>query len=395
MRPSHLGQTRWVYRLLPLAGVLTLFVAACQPAATPTPSTPTSTPAPKPTTPPTAAAQPSPAVAKPASPQPAASPSAAAATIALPKPEKASIKIGFSALEAIMTTYAMAQDVGLFKKYGFENVELLWIETDSRALQALISGSVDGTAQSPAVSISSQITDTPVVTVAMNSTRITDDLFAVPSVKTAADLKGKRIAISSFGGTSHASVLLALKGLGLTEQDVTIVQVGGEAARVAALKSGSVEAAPMEIFRRNDMKQQGFNQIFSVADDPSLRFVRNGLNFRREFFDQNPNTILTLTASLLEAQQLLSSQTDRAIDAYAKLAQINDRNEAAARVNSLLPYMQRDLRWTREAFEFARDVMATQNAALKDVDVTKAYTFKFLDQLQGMGFNDAVGVPKA
>ena len=32
---------------------------------------------------------------------------------------------------------------------------------------------------------------------------------------------------------------------------------------------------------------------------------------------------------------------------------------------------------------------------MKDLDVTKAYTFEFLDKLRDMGFNDMVGVPRS
>jgi hypothetical protein len=52
------------------------------------------------------------------------------------------------------------------------------------------------------------------------------------------------------------------------------------------------------------------------------------------------------------------------------------------------------MRWSKEAWEIVRDVGAAENPALKDVDVTKAYTFEFLDKLRDMGFNEAVGVPK-
>lgn len=412
---SHRGAVGGM-RIVALVALMGVVVSACAPAA-PSPQAPTTapaanpTPAAKPTSPPVAAttkpaiaASPaaSPAAAKPVA-SPAASPVAATAaspspaasgrTISLPRPEKTSIKLGFSALEAIMTTYAMAQDQGLFRKYGFENVELLYTEGDAKALQSLISGGVDGTAQGPTVAIAALATDVPLVTVAMSATIITDDIFATPDVKSAADLKGKKIAISAFGGTSHASVLLGLRALGLTPDDVTIVQIGGESARVAALTSGSVQAAPMEIFRRQDMQQRGFNLLVSVAETPNLEFIRNGLNFRREFVQQNPNTVLALVAALLEAQQQLYSQTDKAIDAYAKFAQITDRADAERRVRSLLPFFRRDMRWSQQAWEFARDVMATQNDALKSVDVTKAYSFEFLDRLRAMGFNQAVGVP--
>ncbi len=53
-------------------------------------------------------------------------------------------------------------------------------------------------------------------------------MYTQSAVKTAADLKGKSVAISSFGSQSHAGALLAVKSLGLATSDVTITQVGND-----------------------------------------------------------------------------------------------------------------------------------------------------------------------
>lgn len=369
--------------------------AATAPAAKPTTAAPTVAPAAKPaqSASPAAAAGASPVASAAASP--AAAPKPSGATVTLPKPEQTSVKIGFSALEAIMSSYFLAADTGLFKKYGFENVELIYSEGDTKALQALVSGGVDATAQGPSVDISSQLVDTPTVMASMSTDKLTSDLMGAADIKTAADLKGKKVGISAFGGTSHATVLLALRGLSLSPNDVSIVQVGGEAARVAALKAGSVAAADVEIFRRPDMKAQGFNLLISVAETPGLEYPRNGFNFLRDYMDKNPNTVLALVAAVLEGQQALYTEAGKqqAIDSYAQRAQITNRADATTRLESLLPYFRRDMSWSKGAFEFAKEVLASQNAAISSVDVTKAYTYQFLDKLAQMGFQDSIGAP--
>ncbi|MBI2756240.1 MAG: ABC transporter substrate-binding protein [Chloroflexi bacterium] len=396
-------------RSLLLALTALPLAAACSPAAQSTaPTSAPATAAPKPTdAAPKPAATTAPVVvaspaAAPAAPTAAASPAAAAApkpsgaTVTLPKPEKTSIKMGFSALEAIMAGYFLAEANGLFKKYGIDQIELLFNDGDAKTMQSLISGGTDATAQGSSVAISSLLTDAPIVMVAMSTDKITDDFTSIASVKTAADLKGKKVAISNFGSTSHASVLLALRGLGLTANDVTITGVGGEAARLAALQSGTVAAAPVEIFRRPELKQRGYNVLISVAESPGLEFPRNGLNFVKEFADKNPNTVLAMTAAALEGMQLLYTDAgkQKAIDLFAQRAQLTDRTEAAARVDSLQPYLRRDMSWTKGAFDFAKELLVTQTPALKDVDASKAYSYQYLDKLAELGFQDAVGAPR-
>jgi ABC-type nitrate/sulfonate/bicarbonate transport system substrate-binding protein len=47
-------------------------------------------------------------------------------------------------------------------------------------------------------------------------------LFAAPGVRTAADLRGGVIAISTFGSETDTTVTLALARLGLSRSDVTL-----------------------------------------------------------------------------------------------------------------------------------------------------------------------------
>jgi ABC-type nitrate/sulfonate/bicarbonate transport system substrate-binding protein len=188
--------------------------------------------------------------------------------------------------------------------------------------------------------------------------------------------------------------VLSLKGLGLSANDVTIQQIGGQSARIAALKAGSVSAAPVDAVLEQEMTQQGFNVLIRLPDTP-LELARSGLVVPRDWVQKNPNTVLALVAASLEAQQRMFTETEKAIDSYASWTQTTERPKAESAVKDFLKLARRDLRWNKEGWEIVRDVGVTENPALQDVDVTKAYTFEFLDKLRDMGFNDAVGVPKS
>jgi NitT/TauT family transport system substrate-binding protein len=71
-------------------------------------------------------------------------------------------------------------------------------------------------------------------------------LFVQPSIKSAAELKGKKLAVSRFGAQSDFLTRYAISKLGLNPaRDVTILQIGSTPARYAALKSGSVDGTIM------------------------------------------------------------------------------------------------------------------------------------------------------
>ena len=71
-------------------------------------------------------------------------------------------------------------------------------------------------------------------------------LMATADIKKAEDLKGKKVGVTSYGGTSFFSAQMALESLGLKiGRDVTIVQVGGGTARILAMETRAIGAAPL------------------------------------------------------------------------------------------------------------------------------------------------------
>jgi ABC-type nitrate/sulfonate/bicarbonate transport system substrate-binding protein len=68
-------------------------------------------------------------------------------------------------------------------------------------------------------------------------------LIASPAIKSPADLKGKTLAIDRLGDYTEFIARVVLAKLKLVpEKDVTLLQIGGQTSRFAALKSGAVQA---------------------------------------------------------------------------------------------------------------------------------------------------------
>src|SRR5206468_3251632 len=68
-------------------------------------------------------------------------------------------------------------------------------------------------------------------------------LEVAAKITSIADLKGKKIGVSSVGSSSDIATRAALKKLGLDpDKDVTIVPVGSAAQRTAAMLSGAIDA---------------------------------------------------------------------------------------------------------------------------------------------------------
>ncbi len=327
-----------------------------------------------------------------ASAKPSGSAAATQAQGQLPKPELTTIRIGMSAPnEPVQFAEKYADYLGLYQKYGITNVTITGFEGDGKAVQALVAGQLDLFVGGSSSAINSVTTDTPIKVVSMNSTILDDQLVCQKDIKTAADVKGKRIAISTFGGTSHGAALLMLKSMNYTTTDVTIAEVGNEGTRVAALKGGSIPCGLTSPDDATLLKAQGFNVIVDLRT-AGVHWGRSGLMGRVDFLQKNPNTVLAVVAAALEAQTALLKDPDAAAAKYAEFAQ-KKPDEALTLIKGFKAFGSPSMTWGDDAFIAPRDVLATVNAKVKDVDVTKAYDKSFLQKLTDIGFTAKIGAP--
>jgi len=91
--------------------------------------------------------------------------------------------------------------------------------------------------------------------------------FSAPGVKTAADLKGGVVGVSSFGSESDSTVTLALQKLGLSRDDVVIKEFGGGKRRLAAVKSGEIKATALNEPLSSQARAERVNVLVDLVPD--------------------------------------------------------------------------------------------------------------------------------
>src|SRR6185503_7570747 len=96
------------------------------------------------------------------------------------------------------------------------------------------------------------------------------DLVVRPDIKTAADLKGKRIGVTSIGGTGWMSAMLGLEQIGLNpERDkISLAAFGDQRVISQALESGTIQGASIAGIFSRKLKRAGFNFLGDVKRSP-------------------------------------------------------------------------------------------------------------------------------
>src|ERR1700749_4563011 len=158
-----------------------------------------------------------------------------------PPPLPLQIKAGISDPVNTVLAWYMARAAGLYAAQGL-NVEIINMNGGSKGAEELQAGRIDvmHVGLSSVVRVNQGGGDLRTIASLSNVIRFT--FFSAPGVKTAADLKGGVVGVSTFGSESDSTVTLALQKLGLTRDDVVIKEYGGGAKRLAAVRSGEIKA---------------------------------------------------------------------------------------------------------------------------------------------------------
>ena len=139
----------------------------------------------------------------------------------------------------------VAYEGGLFKKYGLD-VDLVLIRSAATITAALLAGEAPMIQLGGNGTIQAALQGADSVNVLTLVPIIPQSLVVTPNIKTAEDLKGKRIGVSRFGALSDLVVRRYLRKFGLDPvKDVTIVQIGGIPELFAAMKAGAISGGSM------------------------------------------------------------------------------------------------------------------------------------------------------
>jgi ABC-type nitrate/sulfonate/bicarbonate transport system substrate-binding protein len=207
-------------------------------------------------------------------------------------------------------------------------------------------------------------------------------LVSRKEIKDPRELRGKKIAGSSPGGTATVLAKQALKHYGLDpDRDAAVLPMGGStSSRFAALESGIVDATllpvPAVIFARD----KDYNELAFLGD--VAQFPQNGFGATEKKIRENPEEVYKMVRASLRGLLFLSDgkNRDEVIQIIMKKHKVNDRKLA----EQMLGYSQRvvtkEAQVTAEEVQFLIDLMRTNAKVSRPVSVEQVVEFNFVER---------------
>jgi len=222
----------------------------------------------------------------------------------------------------------VAKEAGIFAKNGLD-VDPVLI-TSTKGIAALLSGDVKIAHIGGSEVLSAAVGGADLLAVGGTVPVWPYVLIVAPEIKTAADLKGKKLAIAGVGGSYDIAAHVILPKLGLTpDKDVFIYAAGSVANSTAALASGQVQATLSQPPNQLALEAKGFHVLANMAD-LHLPTANTTITMTRAFVNANKGVVQRYVDSIVEA--IAKEKKDRAfaITVLEKYLKTTDEKELKA-----------------------------------------------------------------
>jgi NitT/TauT family transport system substrate-binding protein len=283
----------------------------------------------------------------------------------------------------------VAKDAGIYERNGLD-VDLT-VTPGTQAMAALLSGQVQliQTGGSAALSPSAGGADLEVVSVVIPVFPYV--LITSPEVKTAADLKGKKLGVSSLGDSVDIATRVAVSRLGLDpEKDVSILAMGGgSTVLTAALQGGSIQGAALAPPGSIQLPAQGYNALLDLAAQKAAS-AEQSVVVTRSYATANRPVVQKYVDSMVQSVAKLKADKPFTINVLKKWLKSDDEPMLSAIYDFYAGEVYASNPEPKpELFQDAVTQLVNTNPQLKGFDVSKILDPSFARSAIGRGLEKA------
>jgi len=207
-------------------------------------------------------------------------------------------------------------------------------------------------------------------------------LMSKKDIKDIKQLKGKKIAGSSPGGSATLLANQALKQIGLEPgKDVSVLQMSGNAAsRYAVLESGIVDASLLSVPENIIAQEKGYHELLFLGN--VVEFPQNGFGTSEKRIRENPDEVYRMVRATLRGLQFVwdKNNQEAVTNILMKQWKVNDRKMAAEMARQVNRVLTKDAYVKPESVQVLIDLARDSAKVTKPVSVADVVDYTFLDK---------------
>ncbi len=233
------------------------------------------------------------------------------------------VRIVFAGLSGNQAPGWAAQDGGFFRKYGLD-VELVNVVGGAIALRALTSGEVQFGQISGLPVLESGLQGAHIEILAGLLNTMNYQFIVGKEIKQPEQLRGKTLAVSSFGSSSDFATRYVLERYGLVpKKDVAIIEIGNQPDRLAALGNGKIQGVMLEVPLTLKAKKMGY-RVLTDLQTLGLEYQATVLAAMESTVKARPDLVRKVLSAYIEGIHYFKSHRKEALAILQKRLGTND-----------------------------------------------------------------------
>jgi NitT/TauT family transport system substrate-binding protein len=297
--------------------------------------------------------------------------------------------IGYPAPVASLGIIEVMRKGGLFKNNGLD-VDLVYIQGSPILTTAMVSGQVPMSFLGGAAIVASAVGGADTVYLACAINTLYWRFFTTPEIKSIADLKGKKLGVTTVGSQEDSVVRFILRERGLIpDRDFAVVAVGGAPTRLAALSKGVIHGSTFIPPQDIAAEKLGLNPLIDMS---KLGLYNPGSCFAstRTYIKTHRETVMRVMKTFVEGLRYYKENKEFVLKVTAEFAQNRDPNvlnptyEVVTRYQERVPYVN------MKGIEFMLKTLEARDPRARNFDPANVVDSSFIQELDKTGFIDAV-----
>ena len=295
------------------------------------------------------------------------------------------IRAAYSAMSGSMAWVWAAKEGGYFDQHGLK-VDLIYIGGTAQLFQSMLAGEIGfGVGGGPSI-INANLQRKSIVAVAGTLNRMIMKIMATPQIKTPADIRGKRIAVTRYGTSTDFAARLFLKSWGLSaEKDAVILQVGSVPNILASLQSGTSQAGALSSPAHLQAEKMGLSELMDLSKG-EIYYPFTYVAVSAAFLEKNKNLIRPFLAASIEGIYRFKSDKPFGKKLIAKYLRIEDDKVLEESHQLFSELFEKVPHVKREGVVSLAQILAERDPKIEAIKADSIVEERFVRELETSGF---------
>jgi NitT/TauT family transport system substrate-binding protein len=272
----------------------------------------------------------------------------------------------------------VGQEVGIFQKHDL-TLDIAGFGGDAKLQQAMAAGAVDiGLGSGPGMAFIAKGAPVKAIAAMAGPPRIFAMVVrADGAVKTVDDLKGRKVAISTVGSATNWLMNEVSRQHGWGYDGFEQVPIGENSARIAALKSGAVDACVVDIGSALNFVGRGDGRILMRFGDVAQQFIMHVIFATDTAIAQKPAALSAFLQGWFETIAFMRANKAKSV-AIAMTVMGTDEKTTSGIYDELMPMFTDNGHFDAAALKVLSRSYVEMKTLPAEPDMSTLYTEAFL-----------------